>query len=122
MFSPGSQPIVYSPLGSTAGSPSSHPYQVRTITDPTQDELRALALEHTPCVLSTAQGNVLKVAKNKARKAKWTYVIATEDEASHYSCGIIDRARADALIGRQRAYIEEQGTLIEVRGFLGLGP
>ena len=122
MFSTGSQPIGSTPLGAATRSLSSHPYTVKTITDPSQDELRSLALQHTPCVLSTAQGNVLKVAKNKARKAKWTYVIADEEQANTYSCGIIDRARADALIRRQKTYIEEQGTLIEVRGFLGLGP
>ena len=100
----------------------SHPYDVETITDPSQDQLVALALKHTPAVTQTAQGNLVKVAKNKARKAQWTYVIAPESDASLYSCKVMDRDLAEALIGRQRAYIEDQGTLIEVRGFIGLGP
>ncbi len=99
----------------------SHPYAVKTITDPSQEELVALALEHTPATRRTAQNNVVKVAKNKARKAQWTYVIAPEADAEQYSCKVIDRELADALIGRQRAYIEEKGQLIEVRGFIGLG-
>lgn len=100
---------------------AAHPYAVQTITDPSQEELVAMALEHTPATSQTAQNNVVKVAKNKARKAQWTYVIAPESDADKYSCKVIDRDLADALIGRQRAYIEEKGQLIEVRGFIGLG-
>ena len=64
----------------------------------------------------------MTVARNKARKARYTYVIAPEEDAEKYSCRIIDRQRAEALIGRQKVYIEETGTLLEVRGFIGLGP
>jgi phosphoenolpyruvate carboxykinase (ATP) len=122
MFSPGSFTAGSAPLRTDGRSLQSHPYMVETITDPSQEQLRELALANTPAVSETAQSNLVKVAKNKARKAQWTYVVAPESQADVYSCNIIDRERADALIGRQRAYIEEQGTLIEVRGFLGLGP
>ena len=107
---------------SVNGVRSTHPYAVHTITNPSQEELRELALKHTPGVTQTAQGNLVKVAKNKARKAQWTYVIANAPDAEKYSCKIIDSARAKALIRRQQVYIEEQGTLIEIQGFLGLGP
>ena len=112
----GRTPSLFTPMDDVP-----HPYAVKTITDPSQEELVALALEHTPATRQTAQNNVVKVAKNKARKAQWTYVIAPEADAEQYSCKVIDRELADALIGRQRAYIEEKGQLIEVRGFIGLG-
>ncbi len=121
MFAPGSFTTGLAPLRADRHPIQAHSYKVETITDPSQDQLRDLALAHTPAVLKTAQSNLVKVAKNKARKANWTYVIAPENQADVYSCNIIDRERADALIRRQRAYIEEQGKLIEVRGFLGLG-
>ena len=98
-----------------------HPYNVEYITDPSQEALRHLALQHTPAVLQTSAGNLVKVAKNKARKAQYTYVIAPQSDADKYSCKVIDRDRAEALIGRQKTYIEETGTLLEVRGFIGLG-
>jgi len=107
----------------TDGSDASlHPYRVEYITDPSQEALQHLALQHTPAVQRTSVGNLVKVAKNKARKAQFTYVIAPETDADKYSCKIIDRARADAMIGRQKTYIEETGTLLEIRGFIGLGP
>jgi phosphoenolpyruvate carboxykinase (ATP) len=122
MFAPGVESSISASATSVNGTGSSHPYAVQTITNPTQEELRALALKHTPGVTQTAQGNLVKVAKNKARKAQWTYVIAAESDADKYSCKIIDKGRAEALIRRQQVYIEEQGTLIEIQGFLGLGP
>jgi len=121
MFAPGEHTSGWSPLLSTKGEGNLHSYKVKTIVNPSQDELRALALEHTPAVSQTAHGNLVKVAKNKARKAQWTYVIAPQSDADKYSCKVIDRDLANALITRQRAYIEEKGTLIEVRGFIGLG-
>lgn len=122
MFSPGEHTSGWTTSSNRSAAGPSHTYAVETITDPSQDTLKALALKHTPAVSETAQGNLVKVAKNKARKAQWTYVIAPESDAETYSCKVIDRDLADALIGRQRAYIEEQGTLVEVRGYIGLGP
>jgi phosphoenolpyruvate carboxykinase (ATP) len=125
MFSAGTTPsmeAMSSPTEAKQPENTPHSYAVETIHNPSQDALRTLALEHTPAVHQTAQGNLVKVAKNKARKAQWTYVIAPESDASKYSCKVMDRPLADALIGRQRAYIEEQGTLIAVDGFIGLGP
>jgi phosphoenolpyruvate carboxykinase (ATP) len=122
MFGPAPHASASAPRVRTASAdPVLHPYDVEYITDPTQEALKHLALQHTPAVCQTRVGNLVKVAKNKARKAQFTYVIAPESDAEQYSCKIIDRARADALIGRQKAHIEETGTLLEVRGFIGLG-
>jgi phosphoenolpyruvate carboxykinase (ATP) len=101
---------------------SLHPFDVEYLTNPSQEQLRAMALEHTPCTFETAQGNLNKVTRNKARMAKFTYVVAPDSDVTAYSHQVLDRNRADELIARQRRYIEESGKLIEVRGFLGLGP
>ena len=82
----------------------------------------ALALKHTPAVFETECGNLVKVSRNKARMAKYTYIIAPESDRSRYSSQVMDRSEATALIQRQAAYIEEKGQLLEVQGFLGLGP
>lgn len=95
---------------------------VERITNPSQSDLRVLALKHTPAVFETECGNLVKVSRNKARMAKYTYIIAPESDRSRYSSQVMDRSEATALIQRQAAYIEEKGQLLEVQGFLGLGP
>jgi phosphoenolpyruvate carboxykinase (ATP) len=98
------------------------PFAVQYRTNPSLAELRELALAHTPALFETALGSLVKVSRNKARQARFTYVIAERSTASQYSQQLIDPARAQALIDRQRAYIESKGELIDVRGYLGLGP
>jgi phosphoenolpyruvate carboxykinase (ATP) len=98
------------------------PYDVEYLTDLSQEQLREFALERTPFIDVTAQGNLNKVSRNKSRMAKFTFVIAEESDQSSYSHKVIARAEADRLIAAQRRYIEEQGQLLEVNGFLGLGP
>jgi len=97
------------------------PYNVKYIVDPTQNELRELALKFTPAIMKTAYGNVDKFSRLKARMAKYTYIIAPESEKSNYSGNVIDPAKAQELIERQRAYIEKQGELIEINGYYGYG-
>ena len=98
------------------------PYDVEYLTDLSQEQLREFALAHTPCIEVTAQGNLNKVSRNKSRMAKFTFVIGAESEQSSYSHKLISQAEADRLIAAQRRYIEEQGQLVEVNGYLGLGP
>lgn len=98
------------------------PFSATYRTNLSQDALRALALEHTPAIRETALGNLVKVSRNKARMAAYTYVIADPSDAHRYSHQVMPRAQAEALIARQRAYIEEKGELLEVRGRLGVGP
>lgn len=98
------------------------PFEVNYFINPDQDHLRDLALCHTPCTFITAHGNLMKVSRNKARMAKYTYIIDTEDNANMYSHQVIDPSKAADLISRQSEYIHNVGSLIDVRGALGLGP
>lgn len=97
------------------------PYNVKYIIDPTQGELRDLTLKHAPTILKTAYGNIDKITRLKARKAKLTYCIAPESEKNNFSGAVIDPAKAQELIERQTAYIDKQGTLIEINGYYGYG-
>jgi phosphoenolpyruvate carboxykinase (ATP) len=97
------------------------PYNVKYIVDPTQEQLRELALKYTPAIMKTAYGNIDKLSRYKARMAKFTYCIAPESEKNNFSGNIIDPAKAGELIQRQKAYIEKKGTLIEINGYYGYG-
>ena len=97
------------------------PYNVKYVIDPTQKELRELALKFTPAIMTTAYGNINKVTRLKARMAKLTYCVAPESDKGKYSGNIIDPAKAQELIEKQRAYIEKQGELIEINGYYGYG-
>lgn len=94
------------------------PFDVEYIENPSQPQLRELALAHTPCVQETAVGSINKVSRNKARMAAYTYIIDTEDRWSHQ---LIDPDKARNLIERQAKYIAEKGTLIAIDGYVGLG-
>ena len=87
---------------------------------PGQSVLRDLTLKHTPTMLKTEFGSLNKVSHNKARMAKYTYVIADSDAG--YSHKTIDRAQANALIAMQTEYIRNKDELIELQGWLGVGP
>jgi phosphoenolpyruvate carboxykinase (ATP) len=97
------------------------PYNVKYIVDPTQNELRELALKFTPAIMTTAYGNINKITRLKARMAKLTYCVAPESDKNKYSGNIIDPAKAQELIERQKAYIEKQGEIIEINGYYGYG-
>jgi phosphoenolpyruvate carboxykinase (ATP) len=97
------------------------PFPVETLSNPDQDTLRRLALEHTPAVSLTSCGNLVKVARNKARQAKYTYII-TDDDPAGYSHKTLSVADAQPLIDAQAAYIAEQGKMIEVQRWVGVGP
>jgi len=94
------------------------PFDVEYIENPSQPELRELAIAHTPCVQQTAVGSINKVSRNKARMAKYTYIIDTEDRWSHQ---IMDPDKARGLIERQAKYIADKGKLIAIDGYVGLG-
>ncbi|MEM7434575.1 MAG: phosphoenolpyruvate carboxykinase (ATP) [Myxococcota bacterium] len=94
------------------------PFDVEYIDNPSQPELRELAVEHTPNVQRTIVGSINKVSRNKARMAKYTYIIDTEERWSHQ---IIDPEKARGLIARQEEYIANRGKLIAIDGYVGLG-
>ena len=96
------------------------PFAVEYLENPSQDELRALTLEHTPAVLKTAVGSLDKVTRNKARQAKYTYVV-TDTARCEWSHKTLSREHAAPLIEAQRKYIEEKGKLIAIDAYVGLG-
>jgi phosphoenolpyruvate carboxykinase (ATP) len=98
-----------------------NPFDVEFISNPSQEELRGLALEHTPHCFETSHGSICKIARNKARMAKYTYVIDRGGDASVYSHQVIDPAKAEALIAAQAEYIKQKGKLINIDGYVGVG-
>ncbi len=97
------------------------PFAVEYLENPSQEELRTLAFEHTPATQRTIAGTVNKVARNKARMAKYTYVLDDRGADAPWSVNAIDKAKGRELIARQKAYIEEAGTLIAIDAYVGLG-
>ncbi len=97
------------------------PFDINYLINPTQDHLRELAITHTSCTIITDHGNLMKVSRNKARMAKYTYVIDDEVNADQYSHQVISPAKAQLLIDRQRQYIEKADQMIDIRGSLGVG-
>jgi phosphoenolpyruvate carboxykinase (ATP) len=95
------------------------PYDVAYLENPTQAELRELALAHTPACERTAVGSINKVSRNKSRVAQYTYVISEDPGA--WSAQVIAPEKARELIARQEAYIAEKGKLIAIDGYVGLG-
>ena len=98
-----------------------NPFDVEFISNPSQADLRALALEHTPHCFETSHGSICKVARNKARMAKYTYVIDRGGDASVYSHQTIEPGEAEALIAAQAEYIQQKGKLINIDGYVGVG-
>lgn len=98
------------------------PYSVEVLHNPSQGQLRRMAVEDTPCCSETGLGNIDKVSRNKARMAKYTYVIDPQGDPDAYSHRTIDPGKAQSLIERQTEYIQRRGKLIAVEGYVGLGP
>ena len=96
------------------------PYNVKYIENPSQRELRELALKYTPAVFVTAYQNLDKITRKKAREARYTYIIAPSSDAHLYSSKVIEPEKAEKLIERQKRYIEDKGTLIQIDGYLGI--
>lgn len=97
------------------------PFPVRYLENPSQDELRALTLRHTPSVLKSAVGSIDKISRNKSRVAQYTYIVEHPGDEGKWSGNTLDPDRACELIERQRKYIEAKGELIAIDGYLGLG-
>lgn len=97
-----------------------HPFNVIYIKNPSQEQLRRMAIEHTPACYTTKHGNVNKIARNKARMANYTYIIAPEEDKAKYSGNLIVPEKAEQLLCAVWDYIERQGRLIEIQGYYGL--
>jgi phosphoenolpyruvate carboxykinase (ATP) len=98
-----------------------HPFDVHYIQNPSQEELRKLALEHCLACHETKYGGIDKLTRNKARFAKYTYIVAPDDEAHLYSAQTISPERAEEYIGRAWDFVHLKGRLIEIQGYYGLG-
>jgi|GEM_PF-112768 len=99
--------------------PDPRPFDIEYIDNPDQATLRDLSAAHTPSLLTTKVGSLNKVTRNKARMAKYTYILSTDGDA--WSQNIIDPAKGRDLIARQHEYIQAAGTMIAIDGYVGLG-
>lgn len=97
------------------------PDEVEIINNPSQDVFRELSLKYGKSTIESSYGNILKLTRNKARKAEWTYIIAPDEDARKYSSKIISRDRADKLIGEVKKYMTDQGKMIRLDGYIGIG-
>ncbi len=98
-----------------------HPFDVHYITNPSQERLRELALEHTLACSKTKYGGINKISRNKARFAKYTYLVAPDEDAPKYSGKTIPPEQAMEYIQRVWDFVHLKGKLIEVQGYYGLG-
>ncbi|MDO8644352.1 MAG: phosphoenolpyruvate carboxykinase (ATP), partial [bacterium] len=89
--------------------------------NPTQKELRDLALKECPFVFKTADNNLNKVSRNKSRMAKCTFVMTNEPKEI-FSGNTISQAEGERLIAVQEKYIQKKGSLVVIEGYLGVGP
>lgn len=110
------------PLRATLKTQPPLPYSVKLHSNLDQAQLRELALKHTPCCFKTSHGSICKTARNKARMAKFTYVIDRDNSPERYSHATIEPAKAQQLIEAQANYIAEKGELLIIDGYVGLGP
>ena len=97
--------------------------EVEILANPTQQELRELALKHTPALRQASTGGLNKLAsRNKNRVAQWTYIISPKGTEGEYAGNIIDPEKARELIEHQARYIQSSGKLIRLDRYLGVGP
>lgn len=96
-------------------------YHARVIANPGQAELRELSEKHVPFIRRSRHGNLNRVTRCKARLAQCTYIIGPITEQGFYTSKLMPREQARALIERQRAYIEQQGLLIRIDAYQGIG-
>ena len=101
---------------------SIRPYEVTYIDNPSQEQLKNLAVIHTPTVLKTVAGSLNKITRNKARMAKYTYIITDNmEETDRWSHQTMPFSDAQYLIAEQKEYIRKKGELIAIDGYLGAG-
>ena len=98
-----------------------HPFDVHYITTPSQEELRKLAVEHSLACWETKYGGINKITRNKARFAKYTYIVAPDEDAHLYAGKTIAPEKAMEYIQRVWDFIHLKGKLIDIQGYYGLG-
>ncbi len=94
------------------------PFNINYIENPTQDKLKELSLQCTPLAELTSNGSVNKNTRNKARMAKYTYIV-TDSNISDWSHQTISTKNAEKYIMAQREYIESKDFAIAIDGSIG---
>ena len=94
------------------------PFDVRYVENPTQNKLKKLALKHTPLATVTLNNSINKNTRNKARMAKYTYIV-TDTSASDWSHQTITTVDAKKYIDAQKEYIESKEFAIVIDGSVG---
>lgn len=97
------------------------PDGVEMIDNPDQESFRELTLKYGPASMKTAYGNMLKLTRNKARKAEYTYIVAEEGNAKLFSSKTITREKADHYIKNACDYMKKQGKMIKIDRYVGIG-
>ncbi len=97
------------------------PFNVKYIVNPSQKELREIALNKIPTCLVSAYGNINRITLRKARMEKYTYIIAEENRASEFSSAVMTPEKAEKYLEIQKEFIEKKGELIEIQGYYGIG-
>ncbi|MBN1149675.1 phosphoenolpyruvate carboxykinase (ATP) [candidate division WOR-3 bacterium] len=97
------------------------PENIEIIDNPDQEKFRELTLKYGPASIKTSYGNILKLTRNKARKAEYTYIIDEEKNAPLYSSKIISREKASEYIKKAQSYMQDQKKLIKIDRYVGLG-
>ncbi len=91
---------------------------VEVIINPSMDALREMA-SSIPTVLKSSYGNLDRITMRKARMAKYTYILAPENDKDKYSGNVMPREKAQKYIDLQREYIKSQGKVIVIDGYIG---
>lgn len=91
------------------------------IKNPSQEELKELSLKYCTSVIKTSYGNIIKITRNKARQAQYTYIIAKEEEKNNFSSKIISREKASKLINKAIDYLKKQEKIIRLDSYIGIG-
>jgi len=91
------------------------------IENPDQNELKKLSLKYCSSILKTKYGNILKITRNKARKAEYTYIIAEEEEKEKFSSKTISRDKANILINKAIDYLKSHEKIIRLDRYIGIG-
>ncbi|RME04254.1 MAG: phosphoenolpyruvate carboxykinase (ATP) [Planctomycetota bacterium] len=95
---------------------------LKILSNPSQQQLKELALQIPYVVIQTYHQNLNRITRNKARMAQYTYILDKPENQHLYSSKVLDPKIAQNYIQLQQNYIQNVGTLIQIDGYLGLGP
>ncbi|MBN1620652.1 phosphoenolpyruvate carboxykinase (ATP) [candidate division WOR-3 bacterium] len=97
------------------------PSGVEIIDNPVQESFRELTLKYGPASMKTSYGNILKLTRNKARKAEYTYIVTDEQGDGLFSSKTITPEKAQKYILQAREYMKNLGKIIKIDRYVGIG-